>query len=147
MEASYKRPVSVLVVVYTRTGEVLLMHRKQPRGYWQSVTGSLKWDEEPRQAAVRELLEETGLKAGSALEDCGIENRFPIIPEWRARYAPEEHFNTEHVFRLALEQSCSIRLNLAEHTEYCWLSIREAIARASSSTNRAAIEALPFGML
>ena len=147
MQDSYKRPVSVLVVIYTHSGEVLLMRRKQPADYWQSVTGSLKWDEEAVQAAVRELLEETGLEAGAALEDCGVENRFPIIPAWRARYAPDVAFNTEHVFRLGLESPCEIRLNPSEHTEYGWFSIDAALSMASSSTNRAAIEALPLGML
>ena len=41
----FKRPESVLVIVYTRTGKVLLMHRKDRPGFWQSVTGSMKWDE------------------------------------------------------------------------------------------------------
>ncbi|MDE2090244.1 MAG: NUDIX domain-containing protein, partial [Gammaproteobacteria bacterium] len=47
----YKRPVSVLVVVHTRAGEVLLLERRVPPGYWQSVTGSLRWNEAPAAAA------------------------------------------------------------------------------------------------
>ena len=57
----YKRPESVLVVIYTISGEVLLLERRQPAGFWQSVTGSLAWDEAPREAAIREVSEETGL--------------------------------------------------------------------------------------
>lgn len=147
MNTAFKRPVSVLVVIYAQTGEVLLLRRRQPADYWQSVTGSLKWDEEPTQAAARELLEETGLQAGDALEACGVENHFPIIPAWRVRYAPDVEFNTEHVFRLALESPCRIRLNPAEHTEYGWFSVAQALTRASSSTNREAIRTLPMGML
>lgn len=48
-----KRPESVLVVVYTRAGEVLMMERRRPPGWWQSVTGSLEADEMPWEAAVR----------------------------------------------------------------------------------------------
>ena len=52
----FKRPESVLVVVYTRTGKVLLLKRADDPDFWQSVTGSLLWEEtEPRQAAAREL--------------------------------------------------------------------------------------------
>ncbi|MCW8948496.1 MAG: NUDIX domain-containing protein, partial [Sedimenticola sp.] len=41
----YKRPESVLVVIYTDQGEVLMLNRTRPKGFWQSVTGSLKWGE------------------------------------------------------------------------------------------------------
>ena len=37
----FKRPESILVVIYTRHGDVLLMERTRPAGFWQSVTGSL----------------------------------------------------------------------------------------------------------
>jgi len=66
LQKSCKRPESVLVVVYTRAGEVLMLRRTSPRGFWQSVTGSLEWGELPAHAAARELYEETGLRAGHA---------------------------------------------------------------------------------
>jgi len=48
------------VVVYTVTDEVLALRRRQPPDFWQSVTGSLRWDEtDPLDAARRELFEET----------------------------------------------------------------------------------------
>ena len=59
---TYKLPVSVLVVVHTAELEVLLLERAMRPGYWQSVTGSLDWpDEPPAAAAAREVLEETGI--------------------------------------------------------------------------------------
>jgi dATP pyrophosphohydrolase len=139
MQTSFKRPVSVLIVVYTRNGEVLLMHRKQPADYWQSVTGSLEWEETSLQAAQRELLEETGLSKAVNLVDCQIQHQFPILPEWRSRYAPDVLTNTEHVFKLELPAVCEIFLNQYEHTEYSWLPVEQAVERASSITNRDAI--------
>ena len=142
MKKPYKRPVSVLVVVYTRSGEVLLLRRKQPADFWQSVTGSLVWGEIPVQAAQREVAEETEISDVSGLVDCQIQNEFPILPAWRSRYAPDIQSNTEHVFRLELPKTCNINLNPREHTEYQWLPVEQAILKASSVTNRDAISRL-----
>jgi len=142
----YKRPESILVVVHSRDGRFLLLRRRQPAEFWQSVTGSLLWEErDPAQAARRELREETGIEAGAGLRAWGRTNRFPILPAWRSRYAPDVEFNVEHVFSLALPTAVTVTLDPAEHTEYCWLPAPEALARASSATNRDAIRALAGG--
>jgi dATP pyrophosphohydrolase len=138
----YKRPESVLVVIYTVGGDVLLLERQQPVGYWQSVTGSLRWDEVPAEAAHRELLEETGIEAGDRLQECGYRNRFEILPAWRSRYAPDARENIEHVFGLALPERLPVTLNTREHREAQWLPAAVAALRASSYTNQAAIERL-----
>ncbi len=135
----YKRPESVLVVVHTRAGEVLMLRRTQPAGFWQSVTGSLEWGESPRHAAERELREETGLLAAGRLVDCRRQVRFPIVRAWRRRYAPDVRFNLEHQFRLELPGRRLIRLDPREHREYRWLPKERAARLASSWTNRDAI--------
>lgn len=134
-----KRPESVLVVVYTRAGDVLLMERRQPPGWWQSVTGSLEADEMPWEAAVRELDEETGLAADGLL-DLGVNQRFTIAPAWRERFAPGVTENLEHAFALRLAAPVEIALDPAEHVRYEWLPLQAAAERATSHTNRAAIE-------
>lgn len=127
------------MVVYTRTGKVLLLRRTDDPGFWQSVTGSLLWEEkEPRQAAERELQEETGL-APSELQETGWVNRYTILPQWRHRYSPEVNENSEHVFYLALPDVCEIVLNSSEHTEYGWYSFDDAAEKAASWSNREAI--------
>jgi len=139
-ERTYKRPESVLVLVHTAAGEVLLLRRRVPDDFWQSVTGSLEWDETPAQAARRELREETGLAVGdAALVDCRITNRFPLLPAWQGRYAADVTHNTEHVFSLALPVRTAVRLDPREHLEYRWLEREAALALAGSHTNRAAI--------
>lgn len=135
----FKRPVSVLVLVCTRAGEVLLMERRQPRGFWQSVTGSLRWGEGAAAAARRELREETGLD-GAGLVDLHRGARFPIRPPWRTRYAPHVRSNREHWFVLQLDRPQRPRLNPAEHRRWRWLPARRAARLASSWTNRRLIE-------
>ncbi len=138
---NFKRPESVLVVVHTADGEVLLLRRADREDFWQSVTGSLEPGETPIEAARRELAEETGVD-GSGIVDCHRRRRFPIAPEWRHRYAPEVTHNLEHEFRLGVGVRCRPRLDAAEHDDYAWLDIPEAAERATSWTNRAAIRCL-----
>ena len=51
MAQAYKRPESVLVVVHTPAGQTLLLKRARPV-FWQSVTGSLEWPDEPAAGGI-----------------------------------------------------------------------------------------------
>jgi len=135
----YKRPESVLVVIYTQIGEVLLLQRCDVPHFWQSVTGSLREAEMPIQAAKREVWEETGLQIEENWYDCSHQNRFEIQPPWKSRYAPEVTHNLEHVFTLRLPSLPAIRLNPKEHCSYCWLPREQAAQKATSYTNQEAI--------
>ena len=140
-ERGFKRPESVLVVIYTRSRECLLLERAEPRGFWQSVTGSLRWDETPAECAVREVREETGLSA-DGLRDAGHESVFPIFAEFRQRYAPGVELNLEHLWYLERPATEPVQIEPREHVAYEWLPIDAAIARVSSWTNREALENL-----
>lgn len=141
-DQSFKRPESVLVVVYTTTGKVLLLKRADHPAFWQSMTGSMQWDErDPRDTAIRELKEETGLQvAPEGLRDLGLVQRYPILPRWRHRYAPEILENTERAYAVELPDEATITISPTEHTEYGWFSFDEAQQRVTSWTNRAAIQ-------
>jgi dATP pyrophosphohydrolase len=136
----FKRPESVLVVVYTVDLDVLLICRREPADFWQSVTGSLEAGELPADAARRELLEETGIRA--EVVDHGISRSFPIKPAWRRRFGPGVSENLEHEFSAPLPGRCEVVLDSSEHTHYLWLPIVDAIAKVSSNTNRAALQAI-----
>lgn len=139
MSAAFKRPESVLVVVYTRTAKVLLLKRADHAHFWQSITGSLEWGEADIAAAARrELHEETGIEA-LALRNWGIARQYDIFPEFRHRYAPEVAHNTEHMFSLELVHEVPVRLNPLEHSEYRWLDFAAAEGLCLSWTNREAI--------
>jgi len=137
----FKRPESVLVVVHTTRLDCLLLERVQPQGFWQSVTGTLRWDETPADCAARELTEETGLVA-AGLRDAQVQQSFPILPAWRSRYAPEVESNLEHLWYLEVPDVLAVRLEPSEHVAYLWLPVAAAIEKVASWTNREALQRL-----
>lgn len=139
--SEWRRPESVLVLVYADRSRVLLLKRKAPFDFWQSVTGSLEPGETAAEAACRELTEETGL---SLAPNGGhvAERRFVIDPRWRNRYAPGVTENLEYEFRACVPNASAVRVDEDEHSAYAWLSIDDAIERVWSWTNREALIAL-----
>lgn len=148
---AFKIPQSVLVVIHTPALDVLLIRRAidAPDGqaFWQSVTGSKdSLQEDWRETAAREALEETGLCAdapGCTLRDWGLENVYDIYPEWLHRYAPGVRRNTERVFSLQVPAAVPVVLSPREHTAWAWWPWREAADRCFSPSNAEAILLLP----
>lgn len=137
----YKNPESVLVVIYCkRTLRVLMLQRKDDPNFWQSVTGSMEDKELPRDTAIREVFEETGIDISEEnlkLIDAKHTVEFEIFPQFRYRYAPEVKINKEHWFYLALNDE--ITPLLTEHLSYQWLTINSAANLTISPNNCEAI--------
>jgi dATP pyrophosphohydrolase len=142
---NYKRPISVLVVIHTPAGQVLLIERAQQAGFWQSVTGSQdEGDADLLHTALREVHEETGISASrEQLRDWQLSNVYEIYPTWRHRYAPGVTHNTEHVMSLCVPAGTPVVLSPAEHTAFEWLDWREAADACFSPSNAEAILMLP----
>ena len=139
-----KIPISVLVVIHNVNGNVLLIERADRPGFWQSVTGSLDFPDEPtREAAIREVLEETGIDVtalpSDALQDMHHAVDYVIYPDWRYRYAPGVTSNREHWFSLSVPTNAAVRLAPREHTAFEWLPFAQAATRCFSESNTAAI--------
>ena len=150
----FKIPESVLVVIYTPALDVLLIERADQPGFWQSVTGSKDFADEPLdQTCIREVAEETGIVVSmsdrppgvprSALRDWGLRNVYEIYPVWRHRYAPGVTHNTEHVFGLCVPAGTPVSLSPREHLQHAWLPFREAADRCFSPSNAEALLHLP----
>lgn len=139
MSDQYRRPVSVLVLVYTPRGRVLLLRRSQPADIWQSVTGSLRRHESHGDAAARELREETGLLDAGELSFTGKSRAFEIDPRWRHRFAPNVTQNVEFEWHYRVPSVLDVTLDRSEHAEFAWMTLEEAIDAVWSWTNREAL--------
>lgn len=142
MAKSHRRPISVLVVVYTPDGQVLALKRRTPYDFWQSVTGSLDPDETHAEAAIRELYEETQIAGGGDLYYTGVSRVFVIDARWRHRFPPGVVENVEFEWWLEVPEPVPVLLNNGEHTEYEWLPLAEARERFWSWTNKESLDQL-----
>jgi dihydroneopterin triphosphate diphosphatase len=139
----YKQPRSVQVLIFAeieRQREFLLLKRIESHGgFWQPVTGSLETGETHRQAAVREVFEETGIDCNAEqLIDLELTNVFEIAPQWRSRFAPDVTHNEEVCFALQVEK-CDVRLDSLEHDDYLWLDAERAYAMFYWDSNKKAL--------
>jgi dihydroneopterin triphosphate diphosphatase len=131
-----------IVVVVRREGEFLVMRRAPERlAYWSLVAGGLEPDETPTEAAQRELLEETGLRA--EVRPLKISLSYSLLddpPAIRARYAPGVERVNVHAFVADADAGWEPTLD-AEHDVYRWCGLDEAVDLMAYETTREALRA------
>ena len=111
-----KYPVSALVVLHDKDGNILLIERTAPQDFWQSVTGSLEEGEHIEETAWREVWEETGIRlADGQLENWHDSTIYEIYHHWRHRYPKGVFENREHIFSAQIPRDTPIVLQPDEH--------------------------------
>ena len=143
---TFKQPRSVQVVVFSRRNrglEYLLLKRvTEQGGFWQTVTGSLEASETHREAARREVMEETGIAINiDDLIELGITNVFEIAPKWRWKYAPQVTHNEEVCFAVEVDK-LKVRIDPLEHQEYRWVDYQAAIGMLQWDSSKHALSSV-----
>ena len=145
MNTTFRRPDKVLVYLYRRgyaasgdlfashavggapTVQYLLLqrhpHKSHTGSIWQTVVGSVRWDEERIQAARREVFEETGLTMLRGITAIGYAFSFPIrLPKnQESWYAPGQTMIDNTVFAAETIGPRRVRL-CPEHSTYGWFT-------------------------
>ncbi len=100
-------------VVISNKGQILVL--KRDNGIWEFPGGGIEWGENPRETAIRETKEETGINVDELL----------FIGITSATYKKEnKDKHSLYMVYLATSKEKDVEIS-KEHKEYRWLSISE----------------------
>ena len=117
---SIKKKVQVVIASLDKssgTYKILLLMTNEKRGsFWQNVTGSVEKDESDEAAALREVIEETGLKLEYVVDliDLKIIHQFTDSRNKKCE---------EYSFLLITDHQWKIKIDPHEHQESHWCAM------------------------
>ncbi len=126
--------ISAGIIVYRKTNQgirfLLLYHGGR---YWNFPKGHIEAEEKSLQAAIRETMEEAGLKR----TDLKIDNIFKAFEKFTFFKGKTKVFKTV-IFYLAETKNRDIKIS-TEHEGFGWFSYKEAINLLSKHKDSAAL--------
>ncbi len=132
------KPVAISAYIARWEGNeprYLLMRRSSYylHGIWQGVSGGIEAGEFAAEAALREIREETGLTPVKLYSADTVE----------VFYQPsEDAVQLIPVFVAMAPEPCEVRLAPAEHDDYAWLRLDEALLRLEFAEQRRTLKAI-----
>lgn len=142
-----RAPFQILAIPYRKdiTWKFCVLHRSD-NDQWQFVAGGGEDDETPREAAAREILEETSLKAESITKLVSMAYvPVDVISECYRKHWTKDTFVLPE-YHFAFECIPDIKLS-AEHLDCEWLSYHDAMSRLSWDSNKTALYELNCRLL
>ena len=117
-----QKEVSAGIVLYNDDNdEVQFLVLKYPGGHWDFVKGKMENSEEPKQTAIRETKEETGIIDVEFIDGFNEEISYSF-------YVKKEEIDKKVIFYLGKTQSTEIVIS-HEHLDFAWLNFKDAIER------------------
>jgi 8-oxo-dGTP pyrophosphatase MutT (NUDIX family) len=110
----------VVSCFFEKDGKILLLHRQdyKPQGNtWGVPAGKVETNEDPLNAMLRELEEETGYKV--------ISNTFKLTKTIYVKY-PEYDF-IYHIYYLPITENCDVKIDSKAHKDFKWTTPKEAL--------------------
>ena len=120
------------VMLLNRLGEVFVGNRiDTPGDHWQRPQDGIEGDENPRDAAFRELFEETGVNNAVLIIEARQPIRYDLPPElsetvWDGRYRGQEQLWFAMLF-LGADSDVQLDLHEQEFSEWRWISKDELV--------------------
>lgn len=97
---------------------LLLQTNKKRNSFWQNITGGVDDGEEFEHAALREAVEETGIKENQIISVRHTDMTVEFKDQWG--------FNViEKIFILECDSPFEVKIDPQEHQDYKWISDQE----------------------
>mgnify|MGYP003987956043 CR=1 FL=1 len=124
-------------MLLNKSGDVFVGNRiDTPGDHWQMPQGGIEADENPRDAAFRELYEETGVVNALLIKEARHPIRYDLPPElsetvWGGRYRGQEQVWFAMLF-LGEDSDVQLDLHEREFSEWRWSPKDELVANIVS---------------
>ena len=117
-----QKEVSAGIILYNNDNDqIQFLVLKYPGGHWDFVKGKMENSEEPRQTAIRETKEETGIIDVEFIDGFNEEISYTF-------YVKNKEINKKVIFYLGKTKSTEIIIS-HEHLDFAWLNFKDAIER------------------
>ncbi len=97
----------------------LLLQTNKKRGeFWQNITGKVEKDETYEEGALREVMEETGLKVEMLVDMIELGVNYDFTDQWKRKVH-------EKTFLIITDKKFDIKIDPSEHENYKWVGLDE----------------------
>ena len=123
--------INIGAIIQHKNKILILKRCKEDYGYWQYVTGTVEKNELLKDAVIREVFEETGLKG--TVSYSSVLHAFTWINDKN-----KECIDLTFTFKARTNKVILSH----EHTDYKWVTKKEAIRKMKWKNNKNALEKL-----